>query len=39
MGIVWFQVAIFAVSLVIIVFLAIKRYRNDDRKEFENRKN
>lgn len=39
MGIVWFQVGIFAISMVIVIILAIKRFRNDDRKDFENRTN
>jgi len=39
MGIAWLQVGIFAVSLVIVIILAIKRMRNDDRKDFENRTN
>jgi hypothetical protein len=39
MEVVWFQVGIFAISLVIVIILAIKRMRNDDRKDFENRTN
>jgi hypothetical protein len=39
MQVFWFQGAIFAVSLIIVIVLAIKRFRNDDRKDFENRSN
>jgi hypothetical protein len=39
MEVVWFQVGVFAISLVIVIILAIKRMRNDDRKDFENRTN
>jgi membrane protein implicated in regulation of membrane protease activity len=39
MAIVWIQVGIFAISVVIVIILAIKRMRNDNRKDFENRTN
>ena len=39
MAIVWIQVGIFGISVVIVIILAIKRMRNDDRKDFENRTN
>jgi hypothetical protein len=39
MIVVWLQVAFYAICLGLIVYLAIKRMRNDDRKDFENRSN
>lgn len=39
MGIVWLQVAFYTGCLALIIYLAIKRFRKDDRKDFENRSN
>lgn len=39
MEILWVQVAFYGACLGVIIYLIIKRFRNDDRKDFENRSN